>query len=1010
MGKLFFSVLFSIVWAGLSAQELYTQQNNERLYKTGLQLIERKEFGAARITFEEFLTTSPKTDIRTIEAEYYKAYCALNLYNQDGEKLVEDFIQAHPNHPRSASVYYDLANFFYAEKNYGRASEYFLKVDFSSLSASQINAGRFKWGYSFFNQKKLVEALDQFNFIKAQGGQFGPASTYYAGFIEYNKGDYQNALADLKRAEENESYSSIVPYLIASSYLKQAKYDELFKYAASIQSRENISNKEDFALVLAEAYFKKPDYNQAYEGYKKYLDGKGTLDRGVLSRAGFSAFSMGKDDDAFAYFKQTASNKDSVGYYSSYYLGVLYLKRKQKQLALNAFDVSRKFNQDKRIAEESLYQFSKIAFDLDRGDIALDGFENYLKLYPLADHVTEVKELLSQAYVTTNNYDKAIDYIESLDSRRGDALNKAYQKATFYKGTELFNKEEYAKAQIYFKKSLKDAGDANVKAETLYWLGETYSIDKNYEQSVEQYKDVIDLQASVNKEVVLKTRYSLGYAYFNLQQYDKALFNFKDFVNKATNQSSNFSDASLRLADCYYVTKSYNEALDYYRNAIKLKSPDADYAYLQAGNIYSIQGKYNDAASQFDMVIKTFPTSRYIDEVMFQRAQLDFEQGNYAVAVNGFTKLIDSGKPSKFLPYAFVRRASSYYNLKEFNKTAADYITILEQYSTHPVADDVLLPLQEALTNAGRSAEFDKYLAIVKANKPGTKGLESVEFESAKGSYFNQDYAKAISTLGNFIAAYPQSPKLNEANYYRAESLYRLKDFAKATEAYYQMASLSDFSFSNKIAARIAELEFKNGNYEKAIPAFWKMNKLATTKKEQFNAWSGLMESHFILKRYDSVEYYAHAILERAKVSAGAENKASLYLGKAAMGKGENENAKDEFLNTLNNAQDEFGAEAKYLLAELQFKNKEYKQCYETILGVRRDFTSYQIWIDRSYLLLADYYLAVGDKFNCRVTLQGLIDQSGLPMIKDKAKEKLKALDEDESKKQVQDTIVNQKN
>jgi len=33
------------------------------------------------------------------------------------------------------------------------------------------------------------------------------------------------------------------------------------------------------------------------------------------------------------YFKSSASDKDSVGFYSSYYLGLLYLKQQQKPLA-----------------------------------------------------------------------------------------------------------------------------------------------------------------------------------------------------------------------------------------------------------------------------------------------------------------------------------------------------------------------------------------------------------------------------------------------------------------------------------------------------------------------------------------------------------------------------------------------------------------------------------------------------------------------------------------------------
>jgi Flp pilus assembly protein TadD len=55
------------------------------------------------------------------------------------------------------------------------------------------------------------------------------------------------------------------------------------------------------------------------------------------------------------------------------------------------------------------------------------------------------------------------------------------------------------------------------------------------------------------------------------------------------------------------------------------------------------------------------------------------------------------------------------------------------------------------------------------------------------------------------------------------------------------------------------------------------------------------MESHYLLAQYDSAEKYARIILEKGNINAGAQNKASLYLGKAAMARGDYELAQDEF-------------------------------------------------------------------------------------------------------------------
>lgn len=989
----------AVLFFTCQAQELLTQQKDERLFKKGIELMDRSQFGAARENFSDFISTHIAHDVKKIEAEYYLAYCALNLFHTDAEKLFSDFIAQHPTHPKAALANYDLANFFYNEKNYKKASAYFGKTDFSSLSAEQQGTGRFKWGYSLFSQKSLKESLDQFNYIKSQGGQYGPAASYYAGFVEYSQADYANALTDLKRAEQSPAYSKIVPYLIANVYYKQKSYDELLAYTSSLKSTEGLTNGDEISLLSAEALYKKKDYKSALTAYDKYLEGnEEKADKGVLLRAGYAAFVQNQDAQAMSYLKQSFTDKDSVGYYSAYYLGSLYLKQNQKPMALASFDIAKKYKSDKQLIEESTFMYAKVAYDMGRPDQAIAEFEKFLQAFPASAHVTETKELLSQAYVNANNFNKAIEYIESLPTR-SVAVERAYQKATMLKGLDLFNKEDYQQAGEFFERSLKYPVDPDYVAEASLWHGEALSINKKYEQAAASYLRIIELENYRNQEVILKARYGMGYCYYNLQQYDKSLFNFKEFVNKSPKGQPNLADGALRLADCYYVTKSYSEALSNYRKAISLNTADNDYAHLQSGIVNGIQRQYIEAGNEFDYIIKNYPQSSLIDEAYFQKSQLEFEQGKYTSAVEGYTKLIASYPSSKFTPYAYTRRAASYFNLKDYNKTSDDYISVIKNYPNHPAAKDVLLPLQESLNLAGRSSEFDPYFDMIKKSSPDAKGVESVEFETAKNLYFNEEYSKAIVRLGSYINDYPTSLRLAEAKYYQAESHYRTKELNKALVLYAELAPDQTFAFANRVVGRMAEIEFKQGKYDMAIPHFQKLARMAANKKEQYNAWNGLMESNYLLTQYDSSKKYAEIILEKGSVNAGASNKASLFLGKIAKAKGDFETAKDEFINTVNAAQDEYGAEAKYELGDIFYQTKDYKQCYATLVSLNTDFASYTDWVGKSYLLLADNFLAQADSFNAKAVLKSLISNFPLESVKAQARDKLNKIDAAEIKK-----------
>ncbi len=1003
----FIAFLFFLSIAhGLIAQDQLSQNKVERLYKRGTELVLHSNYGAAREVFSDFLALASPHDARRSEAEYYVAFSALSLGNNDGEKLIDDFIDNNPSSPKASTAYYDLANFFYSEGNYTKASQYFKKVDFPALTLAQQSEAHFKWGYGYFNQKKLNEALEQFNFVKKQSNAYSPASNYYAGFIEYSKGQYDVALVDLKKAESSPSYANVVPYLIANIYYKQGKYDAVIEYSDALKGRQ-VSNASEISMLVADAQYFKGDYKKAIDSYTKYFDSHAKAETGLLFRAGYAHYASGDTEKGIEYLDKAAASKDTVSYYASYYLGILYLKQGNKPNALNAFSYAKKNPKDKKLAEESSFQFAKVSYDAGKPDQAIGEFENFLKEFPGNPHAAEVKELLAQAYANGNNFNKAIEYIEGLPSRN-QYINQSYQKATFLKGSELFNKNDYAGAVAYFSKSLAYPIDPSYVALASFWAGEAYSIGKKFDEAVVNYQRVVGLGGAVDPDILLKTRYGLGYANYNLKAYDKALFNFKEFVNKGTKTTPNYADGVIRLADCYYVTKQYDEALTQYNKVKSLGSPDNDYVLLQSGVIFALQRKYPQARNQFTELIKSYPKSQYRSEAMFQRAQFEIEQGNYQVAIDGLSELIREGANSPFLPYAYMRRAASNFNLKHLDRTISDYATVVQRYPHHPAAQEALLPLQEALNSAGRSGDFEKYLSQFKTANPDNKGLEGLEYETAKNLYFNQEYQKAITGLQSFLASYPQTTNKLDAQYYIAESYYRLRDYSKALPIYKELNSDITFNMASKTLARTGEIEFKQGLYKDAIVSFHRVEKLATNKKDQFNAWSGLMESFYLTEQYDSADVYAKTILEKGNVNAGAENKASLYLGKSAMARGDLDGAKDEFLNTLNAARDEYGAEAKYLLAEIFFQQKEYKQSHETLVSLNTDFAAYPEWVGKSFILLADNYVALDNIFQAKATLQSLIDKFPLQHIKEAAKKKMLEIDRrqaDEQQEDLQDTV-----
>ena len=958
----------------------------------------RGDYRAALSQIREYRTLPGAASGTNDQVDFIDACSAARIKLADAEKKLNDFIRIYPASNLVNIARYELAVFYYDKKDFEKSGLAFNQVEFTSLEKDLRHNGRFYWGYGLFSQKKLTESLIQFNQLKLSDGIYGPAANYYAGFIEYNTGDFDAAYTDLKRIESQESYSMIVPYMLANILYRQRKSDELLTYISQVEKKSGVQNLAEIKMLGAEAHYQKKNYAAAISGYDGYLKSGKNADRGLLYRAGYSNFATDNFSVATEYFKQVASDEDTLGRYGSYYLGVSYLRLNQKQLALTSFQAAQRGGLNPQLVSESQYQEAKLLYDLSRPDAAIERMEDFINHYPGNNRNQELKELLSAAYVNANNYHKAIGHIESLVTK-SPATDKAYQKATLYYGIELFNKGVYDQAFENFRKSLSFPLDDVLTAQANLWSAESLAITGKLADAATYYERVI-ANRKATKEIVVRARYGLGYVRYNQKEYDLALTSFRDYVNRAGSADMSYADGLIRLADCYYVTKSYDDAYATYRKAFETGKAGSDYARMQAGVVLGILRRHQEGMVLLDEVIQNYPGSVYWDEAVFQKAQLEFEESNYSAAATGYSLLIKSRPNSRFVPFAYVRRAAAYYNLKEYPKTADDYTTVLRNYPGHPASDDILIPLQEALGLAGRGAEFDGLLKKFKEKNPQARGIENVEFESAKNLYFNQDYLGAVAALSGYINTYPDNIKVTEARYYRAESYFRQKDFINALTAYYEIADADQFPNASKVSARIADLEFKSGNFLKAIPAFYRLQRFAQNQKEKNQSWLGLMEGYFQVQSFDSALVYANKLQSDAGASATAQNKASLMLGKIYQSRGEFEKAKDEFISTLNNAQDESGAEAKYRLAEIHLQLRDHRQCYETVIALNRDFGTYTEWVGRGFLLLAESFLQTGEVFQAKATLKSL-EKFPLEKIKTEAALKLKKIESEETKKNV---------
>ena len=84
---------------------------------------------------------------------------------------------------------------------------------------------------------------------------------------------------------------------------------------------------------------------------------------------------------------------------------------------------------------------------------------------------------------------------------------------------------------------------------------------------------------------------------------------------------------------------------------------------------------------------------------------------------------------------------------------------------------------------------------------------------------------------------------------------------------------------------------------------------------------------------------------------------------------------------------DESAAEANYLLARTFFDKSQNNQALETLYSLNENFSNYDYWVGKSYILIADIFISMDENFQANATLESLIENTQINEIKDQALE-----------------------
>jgi TolA-binding protein len=984
-----------------SAQLRFTAKESGSEFNRGMELFNKEKYPAAIRLFDSFVKSGDKSNlIMVADAEYYSAIAALKLFNADAEFRMIMFISTHPESPRINEARLALGDYFYQNKNYRKAVTYYESVNRQELKSEKLAEYFFRLGYSLYIKGDKSRALLMFSEIKDIDTEYTPPAVYYFSQIAYEQKMYQTAMAGFIRLKEDETFGGVVPFYIVQILYLQKNYDGILSMAPDLLNSAGKERAVELYRFIGDAYYNKENYKEALPYLEKYSTGARASDREDKYQLGYCYYKTGEIDKAIKIFLEIGARSDLLSQNIWNLLGDCYLQKGDKKRAQFAFGEASKLNFDKKIKEESLFNYAKLTYETAYSPFgeAIASFQEYIDLYPGSVRIQEAYDYLVATFMQLKNYKAALsslDKIRNKDSR----LEEAYQRVAFFRGLELFKNMEIEASIDMFDKSLKyEKYNRSIRARAIYWRGEAWYRLAQYDKARNDYEVFMGIPGSMLLNEYNLVRYNLGYALFNLKDYTNALNHLKTFESGVTNvRPEVLADAKNRIADCYYIATNYPMAISYYDKVIEYGNLDADYAMFQKG--FSL-GLMNDGRGKVDILTSLtlkYPSSSFVPDAIFERGRAYLVMEDYKKGEADFNTIISTYQTSPFVPRAIVQLGLLYYNLGENDKAISQYKKVIENFRSSPEARYAMTGLRNTYVEINDVEAYFAYIRTLDGyGDVNMAEKDSLLYTSGENLYINGKYDKATEVFKNYLNEFSNGSFRQNVQYYLAECLRSAGKNDEALKLYIEVAGEPNNQFLEQSLIAASAILFDKEDYTASLDYYERLEKVAGNSVNELIALKGQLRSAYQAGDAQKTIVAAGKINNLVNIPEELVREATFMSAKANYSLNNFEEALRDFRRVAKEVTSVEGAESKYRVAELLYKKDLTAESEKIITEFIDQNTPHQFWMARMFLLLADISIKKGDTLQARATLQSLkdyytVDNDG---ILDEVKAKLDSLNE----------------
>jgi len=929
-------------------------RNATETFQEGLHQFNNNLFAKAARTFHTFRAAWPDHP-RSPDAMYHEAESYLALDREDDAiRLLRAFEDRYPRHPYAFGTRLALGKYFFEEGDYDRAILTLEQVLEGSPTPEQASIALYWMGESAYQLGRPDEAISYLERIVRTYPQseVAPRAAYAIAFNQVQMGRYDQAAASFERLDRqfaSSPFASNMGLALAEVYYE---IEDFARAADEIERRlPNLGGeaRERAIFLLAESQNQTRNSEQAIVNYRHFTEGNS--DSPYFERALYGLAWNYHHEGAWQWAADNFQRVVDSGYApleaeSAYYVGVNLRLTENLPGAVTAYRAFVDRHPRHRLADRGWLELGITLYELRRWEESRDAFAHLVDRYPDSEIAGEAWKHLGNTEVALGNFEGAHEAFDAAIAE-GTVDPSLASEIIFQKAWLNYRNRNYDDAAEQFMNLFTSNPSAAGAGDALFWAAESNFQRGNYPLAESLFNRYIrDYPAGQHADAA---QYALGWTYFRQGNYGSAIPRFEQFLNSFRDDSGTVpyrSDARLRLADSYFALKRYPEAVRVYG---QMAATGDDYSLYQIGQAYSNAGDAFEAMSTFRNLLADYPASEWREEARYQLGYLFFLNQEYEQAILEYDTLIDSYPLDALAAKAQYGKGDAYFNAGDVDAAIREYQLVLTDYTDSPFVADAAAGIQFALMAAGQDDRADVLVDSLANALEGSPASDQLRFRQAEAKYQAGLVDEAISDFVFFLDRASDPMLMADANYYLGEAYESKGVLDQAMNAY--RAVVEEYPESPRMApsaGALGHLLLNAGNAQEAERLFRLMDASAgNDARMKAQALYGLSLALGMQGRSAEAEELLREAVSNAPPS-DATYPAWLGLARIAESNGDTVEAERLYDMVASQARDESGAEALFLLGDMQVRQGRLNEGIETLSRMQALFAGYPEWLARS--------------------------------------------------------------